>query len=72
MFPVLEAKRADIVPMYWILLINNPLYSSKFIGHYTRYLSGPYALDIFMKALKRGVRLLGKQGDSEEVFCILS
>jgi hypothetical protein len=40
--------------------------------HFSRYFIGSCVLDILMKALKRGVRLLGKQGDSEDVFRILS
>ena len=58
--------------MFLIMLLNWPYCSSTCNGHFVRYFVGSYALDIFMKALKRGVRLLRKQGDSEEVFRILS
>jgi hypothetical protein len=61
MFPILDAEWVDIVDMYCILLRYYPLCSSKCIGHYTRYFAGSYVHDMFIKALNRGVRVLGKQ-----------
>ena len=60
MFPTLDAKGAVVVPICLITLVNLSYCCFASDGHYTRYFAGSYVHDIFIKALKRGVRLLGK------------